>query len=92
MDLSSGVSFKNFIGGGTSGVIGIMNTLVEILITISFGIFIWGVVNYFFINGGNENERAHGRQFIFWGIIGMVVLFSVWGIVDILLSTFGIAP
>jgi len=51
-----------------------------------------GVVNYFFFSKDNETKRTEGRQFIFWGILGMVVLFSVWGFVNLLLSTLGIAP
>ncbi len=40
----------------------------------------------------DETKRAEGRQFVLWGILGLVVLFSVWALVNILLSTFGIAP
>jgi hypothetical protein len=31
-------------------------------------------------------------MFAFWGLLGMVVLFSVWGFVNLLLSTLGVAP
>lgn len=93
MNLGGGVSFKNFVGGGTAGVIGVFNTVVvPIIFTLAFIFFIWGVVNYFFIHGGEDTSREEGRKFILWGIIGMVVLFAVWGIVNILLSTLGIAP
>lgn len=86
------MTFKDFIGGGSVGVIGFLNTVVvPVIFAFAFAAFVWGVVNYFFIKG-DEKSRADGRQFILWGILGMVMLFSVWGFVNILLSTLGIAP
>ena len=88
-----GTTFKDYIGSGTTGIIGIINTaIVPLIFALAFMVFLWGVMNYFFLHGGDEGKRAEGRQFAFWGIIGMVVLFSVWGFVSIMLSTLGIAP
>lgn len=87
------MTFKDFIGSGSSGIIGVLNTIVVPLIfAFAFAAFVWGVVKYFFLHGESETSREEGRQFIFWGILGMVVLFSVWGFVNILLSTLGITP
>lgn len=88
-----GTSFKDFVGSGSDGLIGAINTIVIPVITaLVFCVFVWGVVSYFFLHGDDEGKRAEGRQFIFWGILGMAVLFSVWGFVNLLLSTLGIAP
>jgi len=93
MNLSGGMSFKDFIGEGETGIIGLLSTVVvPTIFAFAFAAFVWGVVNYFFLHGGEEGKREEGRMFIMWGIIGMVVLFSVWGLVTILLSTLGIAP
>lgn len=87
------MTFAQFVGNGTTGIIGVMNTVVvPIIIALAFLMFVWGIVKYFFIHGGEEKSREEGRDFILWGLIGMVVLFSVWGFVNILLSTLGIAP
>lgn len=87
------MTFAQFIGKGSDGIIGVLNTVVvPLIIAFSFAAFVWGVVNYFFLNGENDTKREEGRQFILWGIIGLVVIFSVWGFVGILLSTLGIAP
>lgn len=87
------MTFRNFIGGGSEGIIGAINTIVvPTILALAFAVFVWGVVSYFFINGDDEGKRETGRQFIFWGILGMVVLFSVWGFVNLLLSTLGVAP
>lgn len=89
----SGVTFKDFVGSGSTGLIGIVNTVVvPVIFALAFAVFLWGVFKYFFLHVDNESERAEGQKFVLWGIIGMVVLFSVWGLVNILLSTLGFAP
>ena len=86
------MTFAQFVGSGTTGFIGIINIVVPLIGALAFIVFIWGIVNYFFINGGNEEKRTEGRQFVLWGIIGMVIFFSIWGFVGMLLATLGIAP
>lgn len=88
------MTFAQFVGSGTTGIIGVINTVVVPLIgAFIFVVFIWGVVKYFFINNeGDTKKLEEGRNFIFWGILGMVMFFSVWGFVNLLLSTLGIAP
>ena len=87
------MTFKDFIGSGSTGIIGILNTVaVPIIFALSFAAFVWGVINYFFLHGGEEARREEGRKFVLWGILGMAVLFSVWGFINIMLSTLGIAP
>ncbi len=89
------MSFREFIGSGESGIIGAINTIaVPTILALAFAVFVWGVVSHFFLNGDDEGKRGEGRQFIFWGILGMMMLFSVWGFVNLLLDTLclGSAP
>ena len=93
MDLSGGITFKTWVGIGSTGIIGLINVvIVPVIFALAFLVFIYGVVKYFFVHGGDEVKRGEGRQFILWGIIGIVVLLSVWGLVNLLLSTLGFAP
>lgn len=88
------MTFAQFVGNGSSGIIGVLNTIIVPFIgALAFLVFIYGAIKYFFLNNnGDETKLTEGRQFIFWGILGLVVLFSVWGFVNLLLSTLGIAP
>ncbi|MBI5405672.1 hypothetical protein HY972_01375 [Candidatus Kaiserbacteria bacterium] len=87
------MTFKDFIGSGTTGIVGILNTVVvPIIFALAFVAFVLGVVKYFFLTTDNEGDRAAARKFVLWGILGMALLFSVWGVVNILLSTLGITP
>ncbi|MGH7175210.1 MAG: hypothetical protein ACREGR_02540 [Minisyncoccia bacterium] len=72
----------------TNSLLGLVNTVVvPIIIALAFLVFIWGVVKYFFLGG--EEGRSEGKQFVLWGLLGMVLLFSVWGVVNLLLVTLG---
>ena len=60
------------------------DAVVGLLYAIAFIIFLIGMVRYFFTEG--EEGRAKGKQLAFWGIIGLVVLFAVWGFVHVMLN------
>jgi hypothetical protein len=80
------MTFKDF----ATSLIGAGNTIVvPVIFALTFLVFVYGVVNFFFLSQGSEEGLIRGRQTIFWGILGMVLLFSVWGVLNLLLSTLG---
>ncbi len=58
--------------------------VMPLLYALAFILFLIGMVRFFFMGG--EEARQKGRAFMLWGIIGFVVLFSVWGIVRLFLE------
>lgn len=67
----------------------VINPLIEFLFIIALVIFLWGVVEY--IRGADsQDKRNTGKQHMMWGVIGFVIMFGVFGIINILLNTFGI--
>lgn len=68
----------------------ILNPFITLLFAVAFVVFLWGVFE--FIRGAdNEDARKKGGKNIQWGIIGMVIMFAVYGIIRVILSTFGIS-
>ncbi len=63
--------------------------LIPFFFAIAFLILIYGIVNYI-RQGDNEEKRAEGRMFIIWGIVSIFVMLSIWGLVNILIGTFGL--
>lgn len=67
----------------------IYSSVIPLIIALAVVMFIWGVVQYV-INNEEEAKKEKGKQFMIWGIIGLTVMVSIWGLVRILGSTFGI--
>ena len=62
-------------------------SVIPLIFAIATVMFLWGVVQYV-IGADEEKERAKGKQFIIWGIIALVVMFSIWGLVSVVTNTF----
>ncbi len=81
----------NAITPYSTGIINVINSiLVPVLIAIAFIVFLWGVYKYFILGAADEKNRADGRQFVLWGVIGFVVILSLWGLVNIVRGAFGL--
>lgn len=63
--------------------------VIPLIFTLTFLVFLWGMFNYI-RNADNEKKREESKKFIYWGIIGLTVMVSVWGIVRIVTTTFGL--
>lgn len=76
----------------SDSIISIINTvLVPVLIAVAFIVFLYGVYKYFIFGAAEEKSREEGRQWVMWGIIGFVVILSVWGLVNIVISTLNLS-
>ena len=77
------------LGGFATVFNNLFNVLVSLIITAGLIVFLWGV-SKFIRSGDNEQERKSAREFMVWGIITLFVMISVWGLVTVVLDTFGI--
>ncbi|MDD5721481.1 MAG: pilin [Candidatus Pacebacteria bacterium] len=72
-------------------ITGIINSaVIPLIFAVATVMFVWGVVQFFILNADEEAKRAQGKQFMIWGIIALAVMLSVWGLVGILGTTFGV--
>jgi hypothetical protein len=60
--------------------------LVYLIIGLAIFIFIFGIFKM--ITSESPEEKQKGRDLMFWGIIGIFVMISLWGLVSILQNTF----
>ena len=67
----------------------ILNPLIQLLFVAATAIFLWGVIQYVIGSKGNEQQVQKGKQVMLWGIIGMFIMVSAWGIIKILCNFFG---
>lgn len=81
---------NNTLGGLFNYVTCIIeNSVIPMIFALAIVLFIWGVVQYV-INDSEEGKKEKGKLFMVWGIIGLVVMTSVWGIVKVVGNTFGL--
>lgn len=69
----------------------ILNPLITLIFAIAFLIFFWGIVEFINSQVTVDGEREKGKKKIMWGLIGMFIMFSAYGIIRILLDTFGLS-
>ena len=61
------------------------------MFAVAFLYFVYGIVRFLSTDAGDKGgTRVEARNAMLWGIVGMVVMFSVYGLIRLVLSTFGI--
>lgn len=67
----------------------IINPLITLLMAAALAYFIWGVA-LFILNSQDEEARKKGKSMMVWGVIGLFLMVSVFGILSVALGTFGL--
>ena len=62
----------------------VIGSVVPIIVSISLAVFLWGIFRYVMYDG---EDRQKSRDVMIYGIIGLFVMVSVWGLVNILKNT-----
>lgn len=68
----------------------VLNPLIIMLFALATVLFVWGLITYIIASQGNPAKLDMGKKAILWGIIGMTIMASAWGIVRILCGFFGV--
>ncbi len=71
-----------------SAIQSILNAIIPIIIALAVVFILWGIVQSFI--KGSDEERKAGHMKILYGIIGLFVMISIWGLVNILVGTTGL--
>ncbi len=66
----------------------IVGSLVRVLLLLAIFIFIWNLVK-FIANRDDVKAREESKKYMFWALVGLMVMFAFWGLVQILAYTFG---
>jgi hypothetical protein len=68
-----------------------LNVFVPIaifLVALALLLFMWGMIE--FIRGaGSEDAVTKGKQHMLWGIVGLTIMLSFWGIMRIICQFIG---
>jgi hypothetical protein len=63
----------------------LLGQVLPVLVSMGVLYFIWGVVMYFIAD--DEEAKTKGKDRILYGVIGLAVIISLWGLVNLLADT-----
>ncbi|TSC67785.1 MAG: Uncharacterized protein CEO19_54 [Parcubacteria group bacterium Gr01-1014_73] len=64
----------------------VVNPILILLFAVAFLVFIWGVFTYI-VHADDPTKRSEGGKGMIYGVIGMFIMFSVFGIINLIAST-----
>lgn len=65
--------------------------IIEGLFIFTLLIFTWGVVELI-MHADEDKAREKGRQHILWGVIGIAIMVSAFGLIRLIGNTIGVEP
>ena len=69
-----------------ASIAGYLNQILALLMGFAVVAFVWYIIKYFIRS--NEGDRTEAAQYVMWSLIGFFIILSLWGLVNILISTF----
>lgn len=64
----------------------IINPLIILMFALAMVYFIYGLIKYL-LSPDNEEVRKSSKSHMLWGVIGMFVMISVFGFMNLILTT-----
>ena len=68
-------------------VVTYLNIALELMMGVAVVMFVFYVIKYFMLPADNRTEAW---QYVLWALVGFFVIFSMWGLVNILIGTFSL--
>jgi len=66
----------------------IFNPFLYLFMGLAVVVFLWGVIR-FIVGGADEEAVTTGKRHMIWGIVGLFIIVSVWGIMNLICRTVG---
>ena len=82
-------TFSRTIDGFLAYLIYLGGRIMPLLILAALVLFLFGIVRLFFFKSDGADGKKN-RDFVLYGIVALFVMVSVWGLVNILRSTFSL--
>lgn|SRR3989344_4237679 len=65
----------------------LINLATPIVVALALLYFFWGLAQYI-LNASNEEKKKEGKAIMIWGILALFIMVSVWGIINVVRTTF----
>ena len=70
-------------------IAGLLRIFVPVIVGLAMLVFLWGAGMSIF-KSGDARAQPQAKSLMVWGIVGLFVMLSVWGIVTVLAQTFSL--
>ena len=67
----------------------ILNPFIAVLFVVATVYFLIGMIRYF-LPQGSDSDRQTGQRHMIWGLVGMFLMVSAFGIMHLIANTFGV--
>jgi hypothetical protein len=68
----------------------LMNLLIRVLVGFAILVIIWGVIKFIIAGGSGDSEAGKkAKDTILYGVLGLFVITTIWGLVGIVRRTLG---
>lgn len=68
-----------------------LGSIIGVLYMVAFVAFFWGI-GVFILNTNDDKKRGEGKAWMFWSVIALFVMITIWGLVGLLVNTVGVNP
>lgn len=66
----------------------ILNPIIVLMFAVAVLVFLYGLFEYF-LHGDSSDSRETGTKHMMSGVIGLFIMVSVFGIINLLINTIG---
>lgn len=66
----------------------VINPIIYFIFSLGTILFLFGIIR-FFLNPTDEKIRGESKKHMVWGLIGMFIMVSVFGIMNLIVNTIG---
>lgn len=77
----------NDAGDVVDKIAGLFNVAIYLLVALAVVFIVWNVVMYI-VKGNDSEAKKEASKSVSWGILGLAIIVSIWGLVNILVGTF----
>lgn len=64
----------------------IINPFIAFLLVLALIYFMYGVYR-FIADNGSDTGRTTGKRHMLWGVVGLAIMISVYGLIDLIMNT-----
>lgn len=69
----------------------IINPIIILAFSVALLIFFWGIFK-FISSETADAKRDEGKKKMLWGLFGMFIMISAYGLIRLITGTFGVTP